>query len=188
MGGKRHTHSRPKSQERDNTPPEIRRFQETVRRCENSALVLNLNLGNVPTLNEKTIARKTTFALTSMAAKVEGKNSVVPSNEAIEAIEDVLSIATNLTLLGKKTRYVKSPKDSNQSFCSVPVRYDFKSKEDRYEAENVLRKTCKISCNTPYPLLLRNCVKKTLDEAKKLHPGKFVRVNVDTENLCLKVA
>jgi hypothetical protein len=59
----------------------VRKFAEAIKDAERSTLCFNLNMGNKPIMNKTTISERATLALTSMAAKVEGKNSAVPSPE-----------------------------------------------------------------------------------------------------------
>ena len=41
---------------------------------------------------------------------------------------------------------------------------------------------------TPYPRVLRECIRKVIDLVKEKFLGEFVRVNVDAARLCLNVA
>jgi hypothetical protein len=64
----------------------IRKFNEAIRDAERSTLCFNLTMGNKPLMNKTTIAEKAALALTAMAAKVENRNSSVPSPEAIASM------------------------------------------------------------------------------------------------------
>ena len=55
-------------------------------------------------------------------------------------------------------------------------------------AETVLRARCKVSCGTPYPMFLRECIKQVIDKVKNKFPGEYVRVNVDPSHMTLSVA
>ena len=57
---------------------ELRRFKEAVKDAERSTLIFNLDMGQVPIMNQETISKKATLALASMAAKIEGKLTSTP--------------------------------------------------------------------------------------------------------------
>jgi hypothetical protein len=80
----------------------VRKFAEAIKDAERSTLCFNLNMGNKPIMNKTTISERATLALTSMAAKVEGKNSAVPSPETVAALDDVTSLVTSMELEGWK--------------------------------------------------------------------------------------
>jgi hypothetical protein len=131
---------------------------------------------------------KATLALTSMAAKVEGKNSSVPSQEVIAVIEDVTSLVTNMELYGSNNKQYKGKDaDEDSVFCTVPVKYQFKDREHRVFAEKQLRETCKVKCATPYPAIVRECIKQVVDHVRVSHPEDFVKVNVHAKDFALKV-
>jgi hypothetical protein len=85
----------------------VRKFNEAIRDAERSTLCFNLNMGNKPIMNKATIAEKATLSLTSMAAKVEGKNKTVPSQEVIAVIDDITSLVTNMEFYGSNTKQYK---------------------------------------------------------------------------------
>jgi hypothetical protein len=178
------------SVESSNTvPPEIQRFRDAVRDAEKSTLIFNLDMGRVPIMNTESMSRRATLALTKMAAKVENSKSEVPSQDSIAIIDDVLSVSTGMKFFGSTTKSYSNPRDPlKSSFCTVPVKYEFSDKDTRIKAENVLRTTCNISYTTPYPPILRECIKRTIDQVKKSNPNTVVKVNIDLQNHVLKVA
>ncbi len=121
---------------------------------------------------------------------MEKSATSVPSPEAVATIDDVLSMAKSVKFYGKTTKTYRNPKDKELSgaYCTIPVRYDFKDKNTRIQSETVLRERCKIQCSTPYPLILRECIKRVVDKVKSDFPEDVVRVNIDIENFALKVA
>jgi hypothetical protein len=167
----------------------IEKFKEAVRDAEKSTLIFNLNLGNVPIMNQDTMSTKATIALSAMAAKQEKATGTIPSDDTVIALEDVLSVATDMQFYGRKTKsYSKKNDPQSGVFCTVPVRYNFSCKEDRIEAETVLRDKCKVSCATPYHPMLRESIKQVVDTIKADYPGNFVRVAVDTNSMALKIS
>jgi hypothetical protein len=91
---------KPVSEEVSETPEEAkkRKFAEAIKEAEKSTLCFNLDMGNVPLQNKTTIQEKAALALTSMAARKENKNSSIPSQDAITAIDDFASMVTNMEL------------------------------------------------------------------------------------------
>jgi hypothetical protein len=172
--------------------PKLQAFQDAVKHSERSTLIFNLDLGRHKTLNANTILRKATVALSEAAAEVEGNKGKPPSKEAISALDDVISVTENVTLFGKVTKpYVNKadPKDpKNRTFFTLPVRYDFKDRDTKNEAERILRDTCKIECTTPYPIILRHCIRHVIDHMRKEFPGDFIKVTVDSANRSLNVS
>ena len=124
-------------------------------------------MGRVPIMNHETISKKATLALVSMAAKCEGKLSSAPSEESVAAIDDVLSMTTGMSFFGNATKSYTNPKDSESgSYCTIPVKYEFKDKDTRIRAETALCSRCKVSCATPYPIILREYIKQVIDTVK----------------------
>jgi hypothetical protein len=70
----------------------------------------------------------------------------------------------------------------------MPIRYEFKDKETRVEVETILRDTCKVECATPYPLILRQCIRQVIDHFRKDYPNDYIKVMVDSQNMALKVS
>jgi hypothetical protein len=176
-------------------PPEtaeqkkLRNFRDSIRNAERSTLVFNLDMGKVPVMNKATMSKRATLALSTMAARLEKSNSSVPSEDSIEAIEDVLSMVNNMELYGTETRSYKYPNDTlSGTFYTVPVKYEFKDANIRSKAQKVLRKTCGAHCGIPYPPVIRECIRQLVARVKTRHPDNFVRVTVDTDNMVFKVA
>jgi hypothetical protein len=172
--------------------PKLQAFQDAVRHSERSTLIFNLNLGAKKTLNEKTILSQATLALSSAAAAVEGNANQKPSREVVATLDDVMSVTQNVILYGKVTKPYENkanPEDEkNRSFFTMPIRYEFKDKETRVEVETILRDTCKVECATPYPLILRQCIRQVIDHFRKDYPNDYIKVMVDSQNLALKVS
>jgi hypothetical protein len=157
-----------------------------IKDAERSTLCFNLDMGNVPIMNKHSISEKASLALTRMAAAVEGKNRSVPSPDRIEALDDITSMVTNMELYGSSTKQYKG-KDS-PGFCTVPVKYQFKDREQKTFAEKTLRDICKVKCSTPYPAIVRECIKQVVDHVRLSHPKDYVRVSVMTKDFSLKVS
>jgi hypothetical protein len=169
--------------------PKVSNFKKAVAEAEKSTLIFNLNLGNVPIMNQDTMSTKATVALTTMAAKIEKAKGTIPSDDTVTVLNDVLSVSTGIQFYGRKTKsYSRKNDPQSGEFCTVPVRYNFVDKEARMEAESVLREKCKVSCSVPYHTMLRESIRQVIDTVKKDYPGEFVRVAVDTNSMQLKVA
>ena len=146
-------------------------------------------MGKVPIMNKETMSKKSTLSLMSMAAKTEGKDSSTPSEDAVAAIDDVLSMVKGMQFFGNTTKTYRGKGDPESgSYCTVPVKYDFRDKDTRFRAEQVLRDTCKDKCSTPYPVVLRECIKKVINHVKADFPDNFIRVQVDANNMALRLA
>ena len=138
-------------------------------------------MGKVPIINQSTMSVKATAALTSMAAIIEGRSPSNPSPDSVTIIDNVLRLANTVAFFGSTTKSVNKGPQSG-SFCSVPVCYSFEDKETRHMEEQALRSRCKVSCATPYPNAVRDCIKAAVAA------GKSVRVNIDLPKLGLKLA
>jgi hypothetical protein len=163
----------------------VRKFTEAIKDAERSTLCFNLNMGNKPIMNKTTIAEQAALALTAMAAKTEGKSNSVPSSEAIAVIDHVTSLVTNMEFFGSNTKQYKGKEgkedkegDKAPTFCTVPVKYHFKDREQRVFAEKQLRQVCKVQCATPYPVVVRECIKQVIDHVRKFYPEDFVKVGI----------
>lgn len=168
----------------------LQNFREAVKNAERSTLIFNLDLGKTPIMNPKTIVDNSTMALINMAAAVENKPVDRISSDTVEQIDDALSMASNVSFFGSKTKTYRNPSDPTKSgsFCTVPVKYDFKDRNTRISVEQMLREKCKVNCSVPYPPILRACIKSVIDSGKKAIPNHFVRVSVDTNKMVLKLS
>jgi len=177
-------------------PPEteaekkIKKFKKAVEEAERSTLILNLNLGKTKIINEDTISTNVSLALTNMAAAVGNQQNGVPTPEAVEKLDDIISVAKSMKFYGKVTRSVRNKKDSsvNGSYCTIPVKYEFRDLGTKIYAEEVFRTTCKAQCSTPYPTILREAIRQIIDDLKEDHPNDLIRVRIDTQKMCFKMA
>ena len=118
--------------------PIKKRFADAVKEAEKSTLIFNLNMGTVPIMNKDTMATKATLALTTMAAAKEGKQTSTPSNEAVTALDDVLSLASDMSFFGNtvqqnhtKTQGTTKAAVSALSQLSIPLRIKTQGSEQR---------------------------------------------------------
>jgi len=164
------------------------RFRDVIKDAEKSTLVFGLNLGRYPIMDTETMSTRASLSLSAMAAAVEKQQTNHPSDEARETLDDVMGCVKKIEFYGRQTRSYRNPKDPKSgSYCSLPVRYDFSDRDMRIRAEKILRERCDINCSTPYPLVVRECMKKTAAAAKALFPDHSVRINVDALNFCLRI-
>jgi len=173
-----------------------KKVKQAIKEAEKKTLVFNLDLGMAPTMNKDNLSRKVTMAL---SAKCAGGKHDYHIGDAEEVIDDLLS-CSKLEFLGTTSRMyhnnrevkdpatgkmVKDPLDGKM--CTLPVRFDFKDKETRIQAEMSLRKICQVKCTTPYPKKLRALMKTLVDEGKKVAPENFIRTRVNADKLCIDV-
>jgi hypothetical protein len=114
-------------------------------------------------MNKDTLARKVTILL-HKKARSEGEYRENPKF-AEEAVDDFLSCAS-LDFLGRGTRPFfnrKTPEDPrNRTFCTVPVKLSWKTKEERIRGEQAIRRVCKTRCSTPYPRKIKGLIDEVL--------------------------
>jgi hypothetical protein len=169
--------------------PVVKKFKDAIRDAERSSLVLNLNLGRLPIVNRESMSKKATLALTAAAAAKEKRLVSYPCDDSIAAIDDVLSVVKNISFFGTGTKTYKNPRDKlSGSYCTAPVKYEFKDRETKLAAEKILKSTCGVNCTTPYPTMVRECIKQIIDDVKSEFPDNFIRVIVDTDRMVFKVA
>jgi hypothetical protein len=163
-----------------------RKVRQAIREAEKKTIIFNLDMGKVPVMNKETLSRKVTLALGEKASKGEHDYDI---RDAEDAIDDILS-CSKLEFLGatsKKFYNKKNPQDvRNETFCTLPVRFEFRDKETRIQAEKTLRKVCKVSCATPYPKKLRDMLDAMLTEGKKQYPKCFIRTKVSVDDLTIE--
>jgi hypothetical protein len=182
------TPATPTAKTADLVDPKVTQFKELLKEAEKSTLVFNLDMGKVPIMNKETMNKKATEALTKMAANKEKEGKNIPSEEAIMAIDDLLSVTTGMQFYGATTKSYRNPTDPKSGlYCTVPVRYEFVSRDDRIRAEKTLRDRCDVQCSTPYPLAVRECMKQIAVKVRSEKPGEMVRVTVDAGNLSFKI-
>jgi hypothetical protein len=164
-----------------------KKVKNAIRDAEKKTLLFNLDLGNVPTMNKETLSKKVTLALHT---KVKSGEHDYDIRDAEEVLDDILS-CTKLEFLGATSkkffnkRNINDPR--NDTFCTMPVRLDFKDRENRIQAETNLRKVCKVSCAVPYPKKLRAILDNLVTQGKKLAPSCFIRTRVNVDDLSIEV-
>jgi hypothetical protein len=125
----------------------------------------------------------------ALGEKASAGNHDYDIKDAEEAIDDILS-CVKLDFLGttsKKFYNRKNPQDPrNDTFCTMPVMFEFKDKVTRMEAEKTLRKVCSISCAVPYPKKLRTMMDTLISEGKKKYPNSYIRTKVDVDDLTIE--
>jgi len=170
--------------EQDELGEDIKAFKSSVKTAEKSTLIFNLNLGKVPIMNTNTMLTKATKALTDMAS-----SSSTSTDDTVACIDDILSMVKNVTIFGKQTKTYRHPSDkASGSYCTVPLRYEFKDKDTRVRAEMMLRDKCKVMCSTPYHPTLRESIKQVVSHFKKEYPENLIKVVVDSTNMCFRVS
>jgi hypothetical protein len=166
-----------------------KKFKEAIKTAERSTLLFNLDMGKVPLMSKETMNKKATLALAAMAAKKEKKNTSIPSEDAVAAIDDCLSATTGMDFFGSTTKTYRNPRDPNSAaFCTVPVKYEFKDKDDKARAEKILRDLCDVHCTTPYPVMVRECIKQIIEKVKLEFPENLIKVSVDCNSHVFKIA
>jgi len=186
----RDAHQRASASKEDERELKLKKFRKAVEEAERSTVVLNLDLGRTRLINEETISTNVSKALIKMAANVENRKSGVPSDDAIEAIDDVISVAKKMSFLGKSTKSVRNTKDKalNGSYMTVPVKYEFQDRSTKFFADEVLRKTCNAQLSVPYPPILREGIKQIVEKYKADYPDHLIKVLVDTRKMQFKVS
>jgi len=165
-----------------------KKVKHAIREAEKKTLVFNLDLGTAPTMNKETLSRKVTMALST---KCSAGGHDYHIGDAEEVLDDLLS-CSKLEFLGSSSRkYLNNNNDKdplNGKMCTMPVRFDFKDRETRIQAEISLRKICQVRCSTPYPKKLRQLLNKLVTDGKKVVPEKtFIRTRVNVDKLCVDV-
>jgi len=162
------------------------KVKKSLREAEKKMVIFDLDLGQAQTLNGTAISGKVTVALHNKVQEGQHDWNIA---DAGEMIDDVLSCA-QLEFLGAGTKryFNKRNKDDpkNNKCYRVPVRMDFKTRETRIQAEQTVRKLCKVSPLVPYPKRLRAMLSDTVKRGKAMHPDSFIRTKVDIDNLLVK--
>jgi hypothetical protein len=160
-----------------------KRIRQAINKAEKASLLMGLDLGEVPTMNKETLARKVTIDLHKKGKN--GAGGAGYSDKQVETVTDDLLTCANLEFLGSATqRYnnrFNSEDPNNGKYCTVPVKMVFKSKKERIQAEQHLRKVCNVKCSTPYPKRLRSMIADLVKEAKaKKDCFILAKVHVDS--------
>jgi hypothetical protein len=174
--------SKPPPSEEDKSKKRIR---QAISKAEKSSLLFGMDLGEVPTINKETLARKLTIDLHRKAKKGAGEANY--TEKQVEEMTDDMLTCASLDFLGSGTKLYANKfndKDPNiGKFCTMPVKMMFKDKKERILAEQHLRKVCSVKCSTPYPKGLRTLISGLISDAKKVRPGHFILAKVNSETL-----
>ncbi len=167
----------------DNRPKKLR---QAISKSEKSVTIFDLDLGPVPIINRETLSKKVTLILHEKARSA-GIYKDSPT-AAAESMDDILSCAS-IDILGKGSKLFFNTKDTtdvrNNKMCTVPIKLTFRDRNMRVQAEQTLKKVCKVKCATPYPKKLRVFMDKFVKECKVIRPDCFILAKVDIEKLCI---
>jgi len=123
-----------------------RRIRQAINKAERASLLFGLDMGDVPTMNKETLARKVTIDL-HKKGKTGAQDAGYDQKQVESMTDDMLSCA-GLDFLGSSTRKYdnkfKTDDPNNGKFCTIPVKMIFKTKKERIQAEQHLRKVCKV--------------------------------------------
>jgi hypothetical protein len=162
-----------------------KRIRQAINKAEKSSILFGMDMGEVPTINKETLARKLTIDLHRRAKK--GAVDAKYSEKQVEEMTDDMLTCASLDFLGNGTKLYQNKyndKDTNNGkFCTMPVKMLFKDKKKRILAEQHLRKVCKVKCSTPYPKGLRTLITNLISDAKRSKQGHFILAKVNVENL-----
>ena len=162
-----------------------KRIRQAIKKAEKATLLHGLDMGDVPTMNKETLSRKVTIDL-HKKGKMGASAAGYTSAEVENMTDDMLTCAS-LDFMGTSThkydnRYKKDD-PNNGKFCTMPVKMLFKGKQERIQAEQHLRKLCKVKCSTPYPKGLRAMISAMIVEAKAKKSNCFILAKVNMESL-----
>jgi hypothetical protein len=164
-----------------------KRIRQAINKAEKSSVLFGMDMGEVPTINKETLARKLTIDL-HRKAKAGAEDNDYTVKQVEEMTDDLLTCAS-LDFMGSGTKLYKNrfnDKDENNGkFCTIPVKMMFKDKKERILAEQHLRKVCSVKCSTPYPKGIRTLISGLINDAKKMKPGRFILAKVNAENLSI---
>ena len=161
-------------------------FVKSVKDAERSILLFNLNLGNTPIMNPNTISGKVTLSLLTLMKEKE--NTPVPTQEAKDFIDDILSQVVKMEFYGSKTVPCKIPGKSslNGSYFTIPVKLMFKDRKVAQTASELLRECVGVSSTTPYHKSLRAAISLAIKLVKDENPGYQAKANLDLNGKTLK--
>jgi hypothetical protein len=163
-----------------------KKIRQAITRAERSTVIYDADLGNVPVMNKDTLARKVTILLHDKARR-EGEYHENPKH-AEEAVDDFLSCAS-LDFLGRGTKPFFNRKNledpRNKTFCTMPIKLTWKTKEERIRGEQAIRRVCKTRCSTPYPRKIRGLIDEVLKEGQSAKPGCFIRIRINIPTLSI---
>jgi len=109
-GRERSTSRQHRSENENGRTAQENSFVKSVKDAERSILLFNLNLGNTPIMNPTTVSGKVTLSLLNLMKEKE--NTPVPTQEAKDFIDDILSQVVKMEFYGSKTVPCKIPGNS----------------------------------------------------------------------------
>jgi len=181
--GKRYQKPPPSEEDRNK-----KRIRQAINKAEKATLLFGLDMGDVPTMNKDTLARKVTIDL-HKKAKV-GASGAGYKEKQVETMTDDMLTCAGLDFLGSTTQKYDNRHNKEDpnigKFCTMPVKMIFKGKQERIQAETHLRKICKVKCSTPYPKKLRTMISELITEAKKKRPDNFILIKVNSDTLTIR--
>ncbi len=139
--------------------PRPRKLRQAISKAEKSVTIFDLDLGSVPMINRESLSEKVPLMLHEKAktAGIYKGNS----EAATKSKDDILSCAS-IDFLCKGSKVFYNTKDTtdlrNNKMCTVPVKLTFRDRNTRFQAEQTLKKACKVKCATPYPKKLRSII------------------------------
>jgi hypothetical protein len=164
----------------------VKKLKTVLREAEKKTVLFNLNLGKNPAMNKETLSRKVTEALGN--AVRSGKHDY-HIGDAEEVLDDILSCSKLKFLVTQSKLFFNNRNENderNNKMYTLPVRMEFKDRENRFEAEIMLRKLCKVNCSVPFPKKFRDQLNELIKTAKAKQPNCYIRTKVNVENLTVE--
>jgi hypothetical protein len=169
-------------------PPGRRELVDALEKSEKESVLFGADLGVLAVSN-----RAILNANFSAALKKQTEEKAVKDNkdvqENIRLVDDALSCVENMDFLGQRSkkfinnRNLNDPR--NNTFTTMPIRFEFASKSGRTNFERTMRDCCGARAVQSYPEPIRKEMAVFRKALQERYQDEIVMVKPDLNTLCL---
>ncbi len=166
--------------------PGRRELVDALEKSEKESVLFNADLGKLEISNRSVLNANLSSALKKQTEEKASKDRR-DSAENIRLVDDALSCVENMEFLGQRSKKFinKSNLDDprNNTFTTMPIRFEFASRAGRVNFEWTLRDCCGARVVQSYPEPIRKEMAIFRNALQERYPDEIVMVRPDTTTL-----
>jgi hypothetical protein len=173
--------------DRPKTVPGLNELKESLCKADKESIMFEANLGPNTQANRNNLAAAFSASIRTAAIDKAKAAGECPA-EAVRVMDDVLSCVTDMEFIGSASQKFLSKNltdTRNNTFCTMPVKFKFDSRDTRIHFETSMRNFCnlRVGISLPKPVRLEQAA--FLASLRERYPGDAVTVRPDIRSRTL---
>jgi hypothetical protein len=166
--------------------PGWRELVDALERSEKESVLFNADLGPLTVSNRSVFNANFSAALKKQMEEKAIKDKRDPS-ENIRLVDDALSCVENMDFLGQRSKKFINNRDlndpKNNTFTTMPIKFEFASKASRVNFERTLRDCCGARAIQSFPEPIQREMAAFRKALQERYPEEIVMVRPDIASL-----